>query len=153
MVDGYSIAELEEALSAAMSAADVRSFVLGQETGFHASREPLTAVEDSTALSHLAFSVTVEDSAVADDDGASPGEGSVTVLAQTVVVFVVKIPASAQLDNYRTASRIARIALRALMSPSPHYEMRPLNIYRPGPVQNGFMPVEMRFQAMFDVTY
>lgn len=153
MVTGITIREVEETVATSIAAIDPTPFLIGARDTFHEAEHPLTAVEDTTALSHLAFSVSVETAPVADDEMAEPEAGSVTVMAELVVIFVHKIVATKQVRNYRAASDAARAVLRAVMTPQPHFAVQPLNVFKPGNIQDGWMPVEMRFRLLFDLTY
>ena len=149
MVAAITIAELEAEMASRIAALDATAWANLPNDAWRESRTPLTAVEDTTAISHLAFSVSVESAPVLEDGQGGSGQ-TLTILAEFVVIFVYKIGETTQIDAYRNASRAASDVLRALLRPYALAHMQPRQIFKPGTVVNGFMPVEMRFQALFD---
>ena len=113
------------------------------------SPEALTADVGSALQSHLSFSATVEDAPVVAQDFQS---GTVTVNAELRVIFLHRIRPGARRDDARLASQAAREVARAISGETwDSVDARVTRLYRPGAaVDAGFLPVEVRFQVLFD---
>jgi hypothetical protein len=145
-----SISDLERALAANLTALDSSEYRQQINERWHESRIPLTAIEDSAGFSHLAFSVSVENAPIVDDGQGASGE-SVTVLADTVVLFAFKIVPSNKNLSYANASIAAADVLSAILRPSDDYQVLPRQVFKPGFIQDSYMPVELRFSILFDL--
>lgn len=146
-----TIAELESEVAnriSALSATDFRT--IGGRDAFRESQIPLTAVSDSEALAHLAFSVSVEQTPV-QDDAQGAEYGAVDVMAEMVVVLVYKLGASTQVADYRLSSEAARRILSAIMQPYDRANFFPVQVFKPGAIRDGKMPVELRFRVAFEL--
>ena len=157
MVDGVeliTIKELEEEAVRRIEALDSSAFHFSELTGtqgWREAREPLTAVESTAGNSHLAFSASVEDAPVGDDDSGNPSGLWLTSTATLVVVFLYKLPATERVAAMRLATEAARSIVGALLAPWPEVSVTCRNRYRPGkPDADGFLPVECRFSVEID---
>lgn len=149
----YTLDELEERLAARIAALSSAPY---QQAGAPAgevwteSDTALTVAQDSALQSHLAFSVTVEDGPVVDDDNAV--HGFLTVLAQVAVVYLYRLRSDDQRRDTRTAIQAARALMGAVMAPSPMWgSAMALNVYQPRDLEGEFLPVQQTYSILIDV--
>jgi hypothetical protein len=111
---------------------------------------PLTAAPLEALRTHLSFSVSIESASARDEGDNEPGR-EVSCLGELRVVFVYRIRPGAQADDYALASEAAREVLGTLCAYSAEWAAFPAQVWRPGPIVNGFMDVELRLIVAFDL--
>lgn len=148
----YTLDQLEQDIASRVAALDATPWVHDADHPevWAECDVPMSAQTDSSLAQHLAYSVSVEDAPVVND--ANMLDGYVTVLAQLKVSFYYRIRTDDQLRDQRTSHQAARQVAGAVLAPSSSWETAPLNLYRPGAIVNGFIPVDLRFQVLLDVS-
>lgn len=114
---------------------------------FRRSKEPLTTASGELAK-HLLFSVSVENAPTTINTRACQVEADVRV------VFFYKLPAGEKTKAERLAASAAQAIAKAACGPwAPDgvAHTLPRNIFQPGAAIGDFLPVELRFVAVFDV--
>lgn len=150
----YTLNELEEALAARIAALDSTAHQqVNAPTGevWAESDLPLTAMQDSVLQSHLAFSVSVEDAPVVEDNHAA--NGYLSVLATVSVVFLFRLRTDSQRADTRAAIQAAMAVAGAIMQPSAQWgSALPVNVYQPKDLEGEFLPVQQTYRVLLDVS-
>lgn len=146
-----TIAIIEDEAARRIEALNASAFVQGTVTPtWKRSPLPLTASPLEGLRTHLSFSVSVEQATARDDAENRPGE-AVTCVGELRVVFIYKIRPGAQADDYRLASDAAGDVLGMLLAFTGEWAVFPATVWKPGPIVNGEMDVELRFAIVFDL--
>jgi hypothetical protein len=111
---------------------------------------PLTAQADSVLAQHLTFSCSIEDAPVRRVNN-EPGQGTV-VDAVLAVGFWYRIRPGSQIIDYRLASEAARKVNGVITALWPGVDVAEVNLWRPGPIVNGWLPVVMAYVASFEIS-
>jgi hypothetical protein len=160
-----SVADVEEALAALLEGVSVAGYAAGEPApAWTESPIPLTAARpDGSLLSHLRYSVSVEVAQADAGGGGIDPSGRAHIMADVAVVYLYRLRARLEdrLADSRAAARLAADVVRGMLRPAtlpPGAEavrgvtLTPTTIYRPGREVGGFMPVEVRFSAAFDLS-
>ena len=160
-----SVADVEAALAALVGAVPVTAYAAGEAAPAWAeSPGPLTAARpDGALLTHLRYSVSVEVAQADAGGGGVDPSGRAHVLADVAVVYLYRLRARLEdrMDDARDAARLAADVVRGMLRPATipagaevarGVTLVPTTIYRPGREAGGFLPIEIRFSAAFDLS-
>lgn len=160
-----SVADVEEALAALLEGVAVADYAAGDlAPAWTESPLSLTAARpDGALLSHLRYSVSVEVAQADTGGGGIDPSGRAHILADVAVVYLYRLRARLddRLADSRAAARLAADVVRGMLRPATlpagaeaarGVTLTPTTIYRPGREVGGFMPVEIRFTAAFDLS-
>lgn len=152
MITTIALLEAEVARRIAAISTTGKTYAQGADA-WRESTVPLTATRDASLYSHLCFSVSLESAPV----GMSQHHAGDTVgvlEGLLAVVFLARIrPGSGQAQaDARLASDAARDVLGVVLAQHPDVDFAPRDVYRPGPIVDGFLSVRLDFLVSFDLS-
>ncbi len=158
--DPGTIREVEEVLVRRILNLDASRYSFtpgGTGAEWHEATVALSAIEETAALSHLAFNVWVEDGRNTGNERGANRNGYLWIAADVRVAFVYELRPTEQVEDLRRASDASIDIVRALMADWPADEPCinmdiPGSFYRPSlTLDGGWAVVNMAFSAEFDL--